>query len=676
MAAARRRRLSARIAGLLLAVLVVLPVAAAPSTAAPEAPDATGTRLTITSMTPVADGDGRATVRGRLTNTGTETLESPSVRLVPQQAGSRRSDIATWTEGTRPVEGVSLDDDSLDDLPAGRSTPFVLRVDADDLLPDASAGAAWVSIQTETTAVHTFIGVHRTKEYEPLGLVWGIPLGLPADRRLFGHGEGRAKAWSEAVGPDSRLARLTDEPPARDEAWLIDPTLLDVPEEETTRTAERRVRAERATALRDRIVGSRTLVLPGADADVAAGARSGAAARLVRPRVADGAAVAEELGARSNVLWPADGLATDERAEALDDLHADPTSLLVPDSSLESDGFTATGGVRTTGGTPLVVRDGPLSELVAGLTGPDDVVLARQQLVAETASILTERSGTPRTVLVVPDRGTTPDPDAWEQLRDASGDIPWVTKGDLASVLTAAEDADPVRTPRTRTEIRRATTPDTPRAALLSKNRAQQISDDQEAMVTFASVRSDGRAWRRELVPTLHQLTSARWRTAPSDYAALQQQVTDEVALTADDVVVRSGDVNFFADTGRLQITIVNRTDVELTNLVVRLSPGNPSLRIDDDPEPVTIGPGGSHTVTVQASALAAGQVPVHVSVATPSGHEVTAPATLRVKVRPTGASIYWVIGGAAALLLAGGTWRTVRGGHRPRTADEPTEES
>ena len=136
MAAARRRRLSARIAGLLLAVLVVLPVAAAPSTAAPEAPDATGTRLTITSMTPVADGDGRATVRGRLTNTGTETLESPSVRLVPQQAGSRRSDIATWTEGTRPVEGVSLDDDSLDDLPAGRSTPFVLRVDADDLLPD------------------------------------------------------------------------------------------------------------------------------------------------------------------------------------------------------------------------------------------------------------------------------------------------------------------------------------------------------------------------------------------------------------------------------------------------------------------------------------------------------------------------------------------------------------
>ncbi|MGO4244585.1 DUF6049 family protein, partial [Janibacter sp. RAF20_2_2] len=280
MAAARRRRLSARIAGLLLAVLVVLPVAAAPSTAAPEAPDATGTRLTITSMTPVADGDGRATVRGRLTNTGTETLESPSVRLVPQQAGSRRSDIATWTEGTRPVEGASLDDDSLDDLPAGRSTPFVLRVDADDLLPDASAGAAWVSIQTETTAVHTFIGVHRTKEYEPLGLVWGIPLGLPADRRLFGHGEGRAKAWSEAVGPDSRLARLTDEPPARDEAWLIDPTLLDVPEEETTRTAERRVRAERATALRDRIVGSRTLVLPGADADVAAGARSGAAARL------------------------------------------------------------------------------------------------------------------------------------------------------------------------------------------------------------------------------------------------------------------------------------------------------------------------------------------------------------------------------------------------------------
>ena len=46
---------------------------------------------------------------------------------------------------------------------------------------------------------------------------------------------------------------------------------------------------------------------------------------------------------------------------------------------------------------------------------------------------------------------------------------------------------------------------------------------------------------------------------------------------------------------------------------------------------------------------------------------------SLQVKVRPTGDSIYWVIGGAAALLLAAGTWRTVRGGRRARAAAPET---
>ena len=101
MAAARRRRLSAGIAGLLLALLVALPVAAAP--AGPG--DA---RITITSITPVVDGDGTATVRGRVSNTGGETLDGPRVAVVPQEAGSGRSDIAEWAKGDTPVSGTAL----------------------------------------------------------------------------------------------------------------------------------------------------------------------------------------------------------------------------------------------------------------------------------------------------------------------------------------------------------------------------------------------------------------------------------------------------------------------------------------------------------------------------------------------------------------------------------------
>nr|WP_257908804.1 hypothetical protein [Janibacter limosus] len=109
----------------------------------------------------------------------------------------------------------------------------------------------------------------------------------------------------------------------------------------------------------------------------------------------------------------------------------------------------------------------------------------------------------------------------------------------------------------------------------------------------------------------IRQLTSTRWRSDLPAYSILDKQLTTEVTLADDDLRVSSGDVNFFADTGRLQITIVNRTDVQLSHLVVRLVPDSPSLRIDGDPDPVTIGPDGRHTVTVDATAPAAGQVPV-----------------------------------------------------------------
>ena len=529
--------------------------------------------------------------------------------------------------------------------------------------------------------MHTFIGVHRRKEYVPLRLLWGIPLLLPPDRRLFDNrGADRDKAWEAAVGDDSRLAALTATPPARDEAWLLDPTLVDAPQDAPDSgisTAERTVRSERASALRDQLVGPQTLVLPDADADVAAGAGSAPARRLVRDRVKEGVSVAQQLGARSDVLWPADGLATQQRATALDALRAGGDStLLVPDSSLAPGVFTPAGATRTTGGTPLVVRDGPLSSLVEGLGSADDVLLARQQLVAETASVLGERAGTSRTLVIVPDRGATPDPEAWERLRNSTGAIPWLAEGDLTTLLDDdVAAAAPERTPRTGSQIQAATKGDPPLPAVLTSQRAADLINDTEAMLTFASVRADGPTWRREMTLAIRQLMSTRWRSDLPAYSILHKQLTTEVTLAEDDLQVSSGDVNFFADTGRLQITIVNRTDVQLSNLVVRLVPDSPSLRIDGDPDPVTIGPDGRHTVTVNATALAAGQVPVQVSVASPDGEEIAAPATLHVKVRPTGAWIYRVIGGAALLLLAAGTWRTVRGGRRAPEATSTTDD-
>lgn len=659
---------------LTLALLVLLPSVGAMPLSPGE--DSAGGELTLTSITPVVDDEESATVRGRLTNTGSSTLSAPDVHLVPREASTRRSDIAAWAESDSPVEGVTADTVSLEDIAPGDSATFTLATDADTLSPDLTAGAARVSVQTSETAVRTFIGVHRAKEYEPLEIVWGVPLLLPNDRSLFGApSSARTDAWQRAVGEDSRLARLTAEEPDTDEAWLLDPSLVSLPpepaqgapeERATAMDSEREVRRERSAALRERLVGERTLVLPEADADVAAGAESEAAEELIRPRLRGGRTAAKRLDARSDVMWPADGIVTDGRAGDLARLHPgseDPT-LLTQSSALAPSGFTATGTARTTGGTPLIVSDTTLSSVVGDLKSESDVTLARQRLVAETSSVLAERPGTPRTLLVVPDRTTRPSPEAYAALRESSTEIPWLAKGSATDLLDGAAEAPADQVPRTPGQLRSSPTAQAADPPVLTSARAKRIEENEEAVATFASVRSDGATWRQTVDPALDQLTSSRWRATPYAFVRLHSTLSESVTLTREDLVVSSGDVNFFADSGRLQITIANNSDVELSNLTVDLTSENPSFRIDGPPDPVTIGPGGTQTVTVQATALAAGQAPVHVTVTTPNGQELTHPATLRVRMRPTGATVYWVIGGTAAVLLAAGTWRTVR---RPR---------
>lgn len=684
MAAARRRRLRrATIAALTLAFLVLLPSAGA----TPQSPheSSADSELTLTSVTPVVDGSGKAIVQGRLTNTGSHALPASEIALVPREASSKRSDIGPWAEDDTPVQGISADTASHGILPAGESTTFTLEADASSLSPGTSAGAAWISVQTTETAVHTFVGVHRAKEYEPLEVVWGVPLLLPNDQRLFRPPSStRSAAWADAVGEDSRLARLTDGKPDTDEAWLLDPTLISLPPEpagsteEDTATAmdsERETRQERSRALRDSLVGGRTMVLPEGDADVAAGADSSTAGTLIGPRIRGGRTVAGNLGARSNVMWPADGLVTKRRARSLDHLYpgsATPT-MLTQSSALAPTGFTPSGGAKTTDGTPLLVADSSLSSVVGDLSSEADLTLARQRLVAETSAVLAERPGTSRTLFVVPDRSTRPSPEAYAALREASGEIPWLEEGSTTELLEQAREAPADQVPRGRGQLADSPTANVSKGPVLTPARAQQIATDERSVATFASVRSDGTTWRRSMDPSIDQLTSARWRTTPYAYVDLHRALTRSATLTPDELEVSSGDVNFFADSGRLQITIVNNTDVELSNLSVDLASDNASFRIDDPPEPVTIGPGGRQTVTVEATALAAGQAPVHVLVKTPDGQELTHPATLQVRMRPTGATVYWVIGGMAALLLAAGTWRSVR---RPRKKNDTEDDA
>ncbi len=685
---------------LTIALLTLLPVAAA--TAAPTGPvspsspsakgakEETSTEITVASITPMIGTGDEAVIEGELTNTGDEDLASTTVSVIPKEPDSSTGAVREWSEGEDPISGTLLAEQTLEDVPAGETVPFTLTMDGDDLAPGVTVGASWLSVQTHDTAVHTFVGVHRAKEYEPLEVVWGVPLVLPAETSLFGEaGSSRAEAWEETVGEESRIAELTAEPPAENEAWLLDPTLVrepatppdDLPtDEEEAAVAEQKVRSERADAILETLVGKQTIVLPRGDADTAAGTTSKSARQVVEPQVDNGVRLAKQLGAVGDVTWPADENATEDRSLGYNSLYPGkkrPT-VLTSDTSFQPSGFTPTGGTRTTSDTPVIVRDSDLSQLVGDLDADTNPSLARQRLIAGTAALLGERPGTPRTVFIVPDRDTTPDPTAYSRLRTQAQEIPWLRTGDVTDMLDSARtDTAESWTPRTSSQLAEADVRGPEQQ--LDAARSRRLGRNLESLNTFASVRSDGETWRGWIRPQLMQVTSARWR-GEDGLDEVHSHLTDEVTLTQDELEVSSGDVNFFADTGRLQITVINKTDVELTNLQVDLHPENASLRFDSPPKTLTIGPNGRQTITVRASALAAARVPVDVNVFAPDGTDLTAPATLHVLVRPTGNVVYWIIGGAAALLLVVGTWRTVRGGRRtkgaPRTEPEPTEES
>lgn len=665
---------------MLLAMLVLLPSAAATPLSPGE--DSTESELTISSITPVVEGESAGRVDGELTNTTDETLVAPEVSLVGRAASADRDDIAAWADGTDPIAKDPRATATLEDLEPGESAAFTIEVTADDLAPGLTAGASWVSVQTPRSAVHTFMGVHRSKEYVPMDMVWGVPLLLPTEEALFGEpGADRTQAWEDTVGPDSRLWEMTEEPPAEDEVWILDPSLLSLPPEPTedtgqelsrALTAERDIRSEWASRVRSTLDPARTIVLPFADADVAAAAGSKAVADLVAPQVKEGVRSAGLLSdAHGDIQWPSDGVVTERRAASLSRIHpgSTPPTLLTDTSAIAPGGFTPTGATRATHGAGLLVADDSLSTLAGEVSSPETATLARQRLVAETSVLLGERPGTPRSLLVVPDRESETSPEDYELLRDAVDEIPWLERGSFVDMLAQVDDAPRDAVPRTARQIERATGEIAP--PVLDPTVAAGIAEYRRSMSTFASVRSDGPIWKQTVGAGLDQLTSSRWRSDVSSFDGLYDHLGEAVSLTRDDLVVSSGEVNFFADTGRLQITIVNRTDVELNNLDVRVESQTPSFRIQEPSKLLTIGPDGRQKVTVQATALAAGKTPVHVVVTTPDGQALTDQATLTVRMRPTGEAVYWIIAGLAVALLGAGTWRTLRRRRTPTASED-----
>ena len=122
---------------------------------------------------------------------------------------------------------------------------------------------------------------------------------------------------------------------------------------------------------------------------------------------------------------------------------------------------------------------------------------------------------------------------------------------------------------------------------------------------------------------------------------------------------------------------MVNDLAVPVHDVHLTLTPGQPRLRIEQQPGPLRIGAKSRTNVPLQVTSIAAGLVPIEAVLTTPNGTPLGQNARVDVRVQPTSTWIYWALGAVAGIILVLGTYRSLRRGStrasRPAAQETPS---
>lgn len=679
--------------------------------AVPQAPAADSRlQITLSSVSPTIAGPGQAvTVQGTVTNRGSAAVSRPVARVVlGEQPLDTREAVDRWAAAQGPAQGREVGSKALgSSLQAGASASFSVRIDRAASLRQPTYGALPLSIEVGGTSLRTFAGYQRLKQYQPLRLGWVVPLTVDPDPALFGAaGEARTTAWERTLGATSRLGRVLQSTEDAPVTWAIDPTLLPslLPEGaaeapssgggtatptssptsgagDTASTGEAAVREATEQRIRSRVAQHSPWVLPDTDADVAAVADASSSSGLVTELVSRSAAVARAIDGRADVAWPADGRYTEARELALRALYRQPRlgAQLAAQSTLPLGGNTQDAHRRTADGLPVLGYDDELSSLFAQTSTAAGAATGLQHFIADTVALLDERPGTSeRSVVVAAPRSFDPDPAAVGTFLSGVAQVPWLEPVSTTTLLGDAKAAVPmpqeVGTRPTPTASPGASTPTDPYAATppLTPRRLESLETSLDTVRGVGLIRDDGDSFTRTWGRAAEQLASSRWRASPSSWTRLNAAMVAATRETTTALKVSRRNINFLADTGRLQITVTNDLDVAVENVKLTLEPANPRLRIDSQPPILRIGANSRATAVVSVTTLAAGPVPIRTTLTTPDGTVIGQGADVLVQVTPTGNWVYWTLGGVAGIILLLGIWRSVRRKPAPVSAAAP----
>ncbi len=691
-AGARRLRTSCGV-GALAALLAAVAAAVAGTPVAAATNPATTVTVGVDTLTPSAPLPGQhLEVKGSVTNSGTVALADVNVQLrVSTTPVGSRAELATLSGGSgRPPGAVVAELALTQPLAAGATARYDLTTTVDGLQlgePGVYPVAVEVIADDPSTQARTRFGTARTFLPWDLGgvrptrlaVLWPVSAGPTRDA----NGVPVGTRLQDQIG--SRLTDLLNSAAGTAVSWLVDPDTLEgasalatgVPTAAGTGVPAAAPDPTAATwldQLKAQAAGAPVLALPYADPDVAAMVRAGLAAALGTATALGSDVTAQVLGRTADggpdtvqaLAWPAEGTAdrtalsaiekTGTRQVLLSDMYAAPA---------RSTSYTPSGiGPLSGTGLTAVVADSVLSKL---LTTPPaklgGAVLAEQRVLAELAMVGLELPSVPRSLVVVPARGWSPDPSYVHALLHAVGAASWVKVTQLTDLTANAATGPGRQQPAYPTGVRKRE---------LDQVQMGAVRDGRQRLAALTSVLTNPQPVTDTYTRALLRAQSAAWRSDRSGGRAYAAHVVAQItALQSKVHLVQSGPVTLAAHSGRIPVTVVNDLDQAVW---VRVGmEAVPAVRLTlVEPTPVVLEPHSSTTLDVAADATANGSVQVVARLLTKDGAAYGPAQSFEVQVTGFGAVAGLIVGGALVLLsiaLVVRIARAMRTGRRPGSA-------
>ena len=420
------------------------------------------------------------------------------------------------------------------------------------------------------------------------------------------------------------------------------------------------------------------VVLPPAVPDIGAlarvdrslAARVAAAGRLEQEQFhSDVLDAAEPRGAapnRTTVAWSDTGAVSEAAVQAWAD--AGYSTVILPRDSVAMTTESAVASIDN-GNARLtaILTDPGLDAAVADNAHPHDGTSARsaaldvrQRWLAETALAHAEpfRSGAAALVTAAP-AGWSPPPEVIEAVLDVWTTTEWITP------VTLDEVTGPSRPP-----LRGGAVP----AAVLNPLRAgtkglpgdyvravEQLHTD---LARYHSLLAEPSGTSPTPVQTTAQAVSTLWEydleTARESVRALRRSIAEVLASVS--VVVNPSNT-LSGNSGVFPVNIANNLDYAVT-VRLEFDPANHD-RLAIAPVEARVPGGQQQTVQVRAEAVANGEVPVSVQLATVDGVALGRAQQTIVNATHYGTIGWFVVGGSALLFAGGLSWRMVRGRRR-----------